>query len=80
MAFISYIQMFFKPIRDISEKYNIMQSAMASTEQIFEFMDHREEISEHENPLIPTTVKGHLVFDNVSFAYEEGIRAKGYFF
>jgi ATP-binding cassette subfamily B multidrug efflux pump len=36
VAFISYIQMFFKPIRDISEKYNIMQLAMASTERIFE--------------------------------------------
>ncbi len=39
VAFISYIQMFFRPIRDISEKYNIMQNAMASTERIFEFMD-----------------------------------------
>jgi ABC-type multidrug transport system fused ATPase/permease subunit len=72
VAFISYIQMFFKPIRDISEKYNIMQAAMASTEKIFEFMDLREEIPEHESPQIPTTLKGHLVFDNVSFAYEEG--------
>jgi len=72
VAFISYIQMFFKPIRDISEKYNIMQSAMASTERIFEFMDLREEISEHKSPQIPATLKGHLVFDNVSFAYEDG--------
>jgi ATP-binding cassette subfamily B multidrug efflux pump len=72
VAFISYIQMFFKPIRDISEKYNIMQAAMASTEKIFEFMDLREEIPEHESPQIPSALKGHLVFDNVSFAYEEG--------
>ncbi|MCP4578179.1 MAG: ABC transporter ATP-binding protein, partial [Deltaproteobacteria bacterium] len=71
-AFISYIQMFFKPIRDISEKYNIMQSAMASTERIFEFMDLREEIPEHKSPQIPATLKGHLAFDNVSFAYEDG--------
>ena len=46
VAFISYIQMFFKPIRDISEKYNIMQLAMASTERIFEFMDHNEVLPE----------------------------------
>ncbi len=72
VLFISYIQMFFKPIRDISEKYNIMQSAMASTERIFEFMDLREVIPEHPSPKIPATLKGHLVFENVSFAYEDG--------
>ncbi|MBW2130278.1 MAG: hypothetical protein JRH13_13035 [Deltaproteobacteria bacterium] len=53
VAFISYIQMFFKPIRDISEKYNIMQSAMASTERIMEFMDHREEIPDPVHPRRP---------------------------
>jgi ABC-type multidrug transport system fused ATPase/permease subunit len=72
VAFISYIQMFFKPIRDISEKYNIMQAAMASAEKIFEFMDLQEKIPEHESPQISTAPKGHLVFDNVSFAYDEG--------
>ncbi|MBW1850879.1 MAG: ABC transporter ATP-binding protein [Deltaproteobacteria bacterium] len=72
VAFISYIQMFFKPIRDISEKYNIMQSAMASAERIFEFMDHKEDIPEARFPQIPPEKKGHLVFENISFAYEEG--------
>ncbi|MFH1952197.1 MAG: ABC transporter ATP-binding protein [Pseudomonadota bacterium] len=72
VAFIGYIQMFFKPIRDISEKYNIMQLAMASTERIFEFMDNREVIPEPESPRIPSHVRGHLVFDKVSFGYEEG--------
>jgi len=72
VAFISYIQMFFKPIRDISEKYNIMQSAMASTERIFEFMDHGEEIPEPEHSPAPSGTKGHLVFEKVSFSYEKG--------
>jgi ABC-type multidrug transport system fused ATPase/permease subunit len=71
VAFISYIQMFFKPIRDISEKYNIMQSAMASTERILEFMDHREEIPEPEHPVSLPNVKGHLEFKKVSFAYQK---------
>jgi ABC-type multidrug transport system fused ATPase/permease subunit len=71
VAFISYIQMFFKPIRDISEKYNIMQSAMASTERILEFMDHREEIPEPEHPISLPNVQGHLAFKEVSFAYHE---------
>jgi ATP-binding cassette subfamily B multidrug efflux pump len=64
--------MFFKPIRDISEKYNIMQLAMASSERIFEFMDVREIIPAPASPKAPLNVKGHLVFDNVSFAYEKG--------
>jgi ABC-type multidrug transport system fused ATPase/permease subunit len=72
VAFISYIQMFFKPIRDISEKYNIMQSAMASTERIFEFMDHKEEIPEPEFPQVPSRIRGHLTIKEVSFAYEKG--------
>ena len=71
VAFISYIQMFFKPIRDISEKYNIMQSAMASTERILEFIDHREEIPEPEHPVSLANVEGHLEFREVSFAYQE---------
>lgn len=71
VAFISYIQMFFKPIRDISEKYNIMQSAMASTERILEFMDIREEIPEPVHPQTPRNPEGRLRFQEVSFAYQE---------
>jgi len=69
VAFIGYMRMFFKPIQDISEKYNIMQSAMASAERIFGFMDLREEIPEPQNPIRSTQVQGHLQFKDVSFAY-----------
>ncbi len=72
VAFISYIQMFFKPIRDISEKYNIMQSAMASTERILEFMDMQEEIKDPEHPRVPDRVRGHLQFQEITFSYHEG--------
>ena len=44
VAFISYMRMFFRPIRDIAEKYNIMQSAMASSERIFQLLDTEEKI------------------------------------
>ena len=71
VAFIGYIQMFFKPIRDISEKYNIMQLAMASTERIFEFMDSKEVVPAPTSPRAPSRVKGHLLFHNVSFGYEK---------
>ena len=69
VAFISYIRMFFRPIRDISEKYNIMQAAMASTERILEFMDHREIIPEPGHPKRVKQTAGHLRFKNISFAY-----------
>ncbi len=72
VAFITYIQMFFRPIRDISEKYNIMQAAMASTERIFEFLDHREEIPGPVSPIRPVGRKGRLTFEGVSFGYESG--------
>lgn len=51
VAFISYMRMFFSPIRDIAEKYNIMQSAMASSERIFLLLDTNETIPEPEEPL-----------------------------
>jgi len=72
VAFIGYIQIFFKPVRDISEKYNIMQSAMASMERIFGLMDQREVIREPEAPQRPEKQEGHVQFKDVSFSYEEG--------
>ena len=73
VAFIGYVQMFFRPIRDISEKYNIMQLAMASTERIFEFMDHEEDIPEPRHPTRPQeTAHIHLEFRDVSFSYRAG--------
>lgn len=71
VAFVSYIQMFFRPIRDIAEKYNIMQSAMASTERIVEFMDHKEEVPDPDHPEKPTEVRGRIQFAGVSFEYEK---------
>ena len=71
VAFISYIRMFFSPIRDISEKYNIMQAAMASTERILEFMDHKEIIPEPDHPKKMAHTAGHLQFKDVFFAYRK---------
>jgi ATP-binding cassette subfamily B multidrug efflux pump len=73
VAFISYIQMFFKPIRDISEKYNVMQLAMASTERIFEFMDDGKDDPDPESPASPAVLSGHIEFRNVSFSYIKGM-------
>ncbi len=71
-AFIQYTEMFFRPIRDLSEKYNIMQTAMAASERIFEVLDDNTIIPNSANPKLLQTLKGEIEFDNVTFAYNEG--------
>jgi ATP-binding cassette subfamily B protein len=68
VAFIQYAQRFFRPIQDLSEKYNILQSAMASSERIFKLLDTPVEIA---NPPAPRHVEGpgRIEFKNVWFAY-----------
>ena len=72
VAFIQYVQRFFRPIQDISEKYNILQSAMASSERIFDLLDKDEILPETDAPKRPKETKGAIQFDHVSFAYKEG--------
>ncbi len=68
-AFIQYTEMFFRPIRDLSEKYNILQTAMASSERIFKLLDDKTIITEQENPVHFPETKGKIEFKNVWFAY-----------
>jgi ATP-binding cassette subfamily B multidrug efflux pump len=68
-AFIQYTEMFFRPIRDLSEKYNIMQTAMASSERIFKLLDNHTMILNPEDPLKLENVRGSIEFKNVWFAY-----------
>lgn len=70
-AFIQYTEMFFRPIRDLSEKYNIMQTAMASSERIFKLLDNKTFIANPENPKLLENVKGKIEFKNVWFAYND---------
>ncbi|TDT61096.1 ABC transporter ATP-binding protein [Fonticella tunisiensis] len=70
-AFVSYLQMFFEPINDITEKYDIMQSAMASSERIFMLLDTNEKIENPKNPLSFEKPKGEIEFKNVWFAYRD---------
>jgi ABC-type multidrug transport system fused ATPase/permease subunit len=69
ISFIQYSEMFFRPIRDLSEKYNIMQTAMASSERIFKLLDRKASITDAENPQELKEVKGNIEFRNVWFAY-----------
>jgi ATP-binding cassette subfamily B protein len=68
VAFLSYIRMFFQPIRDLSEKYNILQSAMASLERIFSLLDENQRISKSLSPG-EEEIKGNVEFHHVSFSY-----------
>jgi ATP-binding cassette subfamily B protein len=69
VAFIQYVNRFYHPIRDLSEKYNIMQSAMASSERIFKLLDTPVEIKDPELPLPIEGIRGEIEFKNVWFAY-----------
>lgn len=70
-AFIQLTEMFFRPIRDLSEKYNIMQTAMASSERIFKLLDNKTFINNPANPKHLEAVKGDIEFKNVWFAYND---------
>ena len=72
VAFISYIHMLFRPIFDFSERYNILQSAMASSERIFLLFEENDKIDSPGNPEYPGKIEGRIEFRNVSFEYKEG--------
>ncbi len=69
--FYQYTEMFFRPIRDLSEKYNVLQNAMASSERIFELMDTTmpaPEAAEGAEPFAIT--RGEIDFQHVDFSYD----------
>jgi ABC-type multidrug transport system fused ATPase/permease subunit len=63
--------MFFRPIRDLSEKYNILQTAMASSERIFALLDEKPSIIDDPNPVVTGRFKGEIEFKDVWFAYNK---------
>ncbi|RQD69711.1 MAG: ABC transporter ATP-binding protein [Tindallia sp. MSAO_Bac2] len=70
-AFINYIRQFFQPINNLTEKYNILQSAMASSERIFQLMDRSPSITDKPDAYSPQNIEGKIEFKNVWFAYKE---------
>src|SRR5260370_25955255 len=72
VAFIQYVDRFFQPIRDLSEKYNIMQQAMASSERIFLILDTRTTVRDPRSPRDMQRLRGEIEFRDVWFAYEPG--------
>src|SRR5437868_2276418 len=71
VAFVQYSQRFFRPISDMSEKFNVLQSAMASSERIFSLLDEPVVIESPGTPMSrPAHAPGHIVFDHVWFSYQ----------
>jgi ATP-binding cassette subfamily B protein len=70
IAFINLVQMFYGPVTDIAEKYTLLQSAMAGGERVFTLMDTDDRIPDEGKKNI--TLRGHIDFDNVRFAYKKG--------
>ncbi|MDQ6661547.1 MAG: ABC transporter ATP-binding protein/permease, partial [Chloroflexota bacterium] len=72
VAFLQYVDRFFLPIRDLAEKYNILQSAMASSERIFKVLDEPILIQDPAEPQEFEQVRGEIEFRDVWFAYNPG--------
>ncbi len=70
IAFIQYAQRFFRPIQDLSDKYNILQSAMAAAERIFKLLDTKAEIVSPSQPKTGDS-SGRIEFRNVWFTYQQ---------
>jgi ATP-binding cassette subfamily B protein len=70
LAFWQLIEQFFRPILDLSEKYNIMQAAMASSERVFRLLDTPRSIADPPAARELKHVRGEVTFDRVSFSYQ----------
>lgn len=68
IAFIMYIQMFFRPIRMIADRFNTLQMGIVSSNRIFDLLDNKDNIADTGHHA-PTTIEGKVKFDNVWFAY-----------
>ena len=74
IAFMQYAQRFFRPIMDLSEKYNILQAAMAASERVFKLLDTEPAILSPEHPIAPDPASpafGRIEFKDVWFTYQD---------
>jgi ATP-binding cassette subfamily B protein len=71
VAFLQYGLRFFRPIQDLSEKYNILQSAMASSERVFKLLDTPPEILTPKTRALAPASRAAIEFDHVWFAYKD---------
>ncbi|MEX0843872.1 MAG: ABC transporter ATP-binding protein, partial [Balneolaceae bacterium] len=72
LAFIQYARQFFQPIQGLSEKFNTLQSALASSERIFNVLDTKTRVVETKSPKTIDVPRGKIEFENVWFKYNSG--------
>jgi len=73
VAFFEYAAKFFRPVQELSQRYTVMQSAMAAAERLFELLDTEASIrSRPDARPLPKKLKGDIRFENVTFAYIDG--------
>jgi ATP-binding cassette subfamily B protein len=72
VAFIQYSERFWRPISDLSEKFNILQAAMAASERIFGLLDTRALVVSPESAARPEAIRGRVAFEGVCFSYAAG--------
>ncbi len=71
LAFIQYVRQFFQPIRGLSEKYNTLQSALASSERVFDVLDTPKEVLDSKTSIAKAKFEGEIEFKNVVFRYNK---------
>lgn len=73
IAFIAYMRLFFQPLRELAQKYSIVQSALASAERIFAMLDTEKKILNPSSPRLIDRVEGTISFQSVSFGYDDNV-------
>lgn len=72
-SFLSYSRQFTRPLNDLANIFNTLQSAVAGAERVFEILDVKEETEDAQNAKILDNFQGHVVFDHVSFGYRHDV-------
>jgi ATP-binding cassette subfamily B protein len=72
--FFVLLELFFDPMRDLSEKFNLLQGSMASAERLFGLLDRAPDLVSPPNGAAPERLRGEVTFERVAFSYEEGRR------
>ncbi|MGD2196847.1 ABC transporter ATP-binding protein [Lysinibacillus fusiformis] len=71
-AFVTYTRQFFRPLNQLSNLLNTFQSAIAGAERVFEIIDEPSEVADRPQAIEASSLKGDVVFKQVSFSYEQG--------
>lgn len=71
LSFIQYIRSFTQPIAQVAQISNVLQSTVAASERVFEFLEEKEEITETDNPVKLKKIEGRVDFEHVKFGYNK---------